>query len=79
MIKRDRQGCQVEEKIGVVELYLSCRNPRCGFAQIRCPDCRTEHLLVFSCQTRGFGPAFHAKRLEAWGEQMQHKVILTAD
>jgi ribosomal protein S27E len=44
----------------VVERYLDCGNPRCGFARIRCPDCRTEHLLTFSCKTRGFCPSCHA-------------------
>jgi ribosomal protein S27E len=48
--------------------YLDCGNPRCGFARIRCPDCRAEHLLMFSCKTRGFCPSCHAKRLEEWGE-----------
>ena len=38
----------------VVEKYLDCGNPRCGFARIRCPDCRAEHLLTFSCKTRGY-------------------------
>ena len=51
----------------VVEKYLDCGNPRCGFALMnrsgfmrtakRCPDplsrCRAEHLLTFSCKTRG--------------------------
>ncbi len=27
-----------------------------------------EHLLTFSCKTRGFCPPCHAKRLEEWGE-----------
>jgi len=38
----------------VVERYLDCGNPRCGFARIRCPDCRDERLLMFSCRTRGY-------------------------
>jgi hypothetical protein len=38
----------------VVERYLDCGNPRCGFARIRCPNCHAEHLLMFSCRTRGF-------------------------
>ncbi|MBP7707714.1 MAG: transposase zinc-binding domain-containing protein [Candidatus Aminicenantes bacterium] len=38
----------------VVERYLDCGNPRSGFARIRCPDCHGEHLLTFSCKTRGF-------------------------
>jgi len=55
----------------VVERYLDCGNPRCGFARIRCPDCQAEHLLMFSCRTRGFCPSCHAKRLEEWGEWMR--------
>ena len=52
----------------VVERYLDCGHPRCGFARIRCPDCGEERLLMFSCRTRGFCPSCHAKRIEAWGE-----------
>jgi ribosomal protein S27E len=60
----------------VVERYLDCGNPRCGFARIRCPDCRAEHLLMFSCRTRGFCPSCHAKRLEEWGEWMREELLL---
>jgi ribosomal protein S27E len=52
----------------VVERYLDCGNPRCGFALIRCPDCVEERLVMFSCRTRGFCPSCHAKRIEEWGE-----------
>jgi len=52
----------------VVEKYLDCANPRCGFARTRCPDCRAEHLLTFSCKSRGLCPSCHTKRLEEWGE-----------
>ena len=38
----------------VVEKYLDCGNPMCGFARIRCPDCGEERQLMFSCKTRGF-------------------------
>jgi hypothetical protein len=55
----------------VVERYLDCGNPCSGFARIRCPDCRGEHLLTFSCKTRGFCPSCHAKRREEWGLQDQ--------
>ncbi|MHA1919671.1 MAG: transposase zinc-binding domain-containing protein, partial [Promethearchaeota archaeon] len=30
----------------VVDKYLDCGNPKCGFARIRCPDCGTERLLM---------------------------------
>jgi len=58
----------------VVEKYLDCGNPKCGFARIRCPDCAEERLVMFSCRTRGFCPACHAKRREAWGEWMREVI-----
>jgi ribosomal protein S27E len=60
----------------VVERYLDCGNPRCGFARIRCPDCREERLVMFSCRTRGFCPSCHAKRIEEWGEWMRETLLL---
>jgi ribosomal protein S27E len=60
----------------VVERYLDCGNPRCGFARIRCPDCHAERFLMFSCRTRGFCPSCHAKRLEEWGEWMREELLL---
>ncbi len=52
----------------VVEKYLDCGNPKCGFARIRCGDCGSERLLTFSSKVRGFCPSCHSKRREEWGE-----------
>jgi len=60
----------------VVEKYLDCGNPKCGFARIRCPDCGSERLLTFSCKTRGFCPSCHSKRREEWGEWMRESLVL---
>jgi hypothetical protein len=60
----------------VVEKYLDCGNPKCGFARIRCPDCGTERLLTFSCKVRGFCPSCHSKRREEWGEWMRESLVL---
>ncbi|MGB6340269.1 MAG: transposase zinc-binding domain-containing protein [Candidatus Aminicenantaceae bacterium] len=60
----------------VVEKYLDCGNPMCGFARIRCPDCGEERLLCFSCKSRGFCPSCHAKRREEWGEWMREELLL---
>jgi len=60
----------------VVDKYLDCGNPKCGFARIRCPDCGTERLLTFSCKVRGFCPSCHAKRREEWGEWMRESLLL---
>jgi len=34
----------------VVERYLECGNPRCGFARIRCPDCAEERLTLLEAE-----------------------------
>jgi hypothetical protein len=60
----------------VVERYLDCGNPMCGFARIRCPQCATEFLLTFSCKTRNFCPPCHAKRREAWSIWLGQSLLL---
>lgn len=32
--------------------YLKCGDPREGFARVRCPDCRHEFFVAFSCKQR---------------------------
>ncbi len=32
--------------------YLQCGDPREGFARVRCPDCRHEFFVAFSCKQR---------------------------
>jgi len=60
----------------VVERYLDCGNPMCGFARIRCPECRGEFLLTFSCKTRHFCPSCHAKRRRAWSIWLGRRLLL---
>jgi hypothetical protein len=60
----------------VVERYLDCANPMCGFARIRCPECTREYLLTFSCKTRHFCPSCHAKRREAWSIWLSRHLLL---
>jgi len=60
----------------VVERYLECGNPHCGFARLRCPDYHEERLVMFSCRSRGFCPSCHAKRVEEWGEWMRERLLL---
>ena len=60
----------------VVDRYLDCANPMCGFARIRCPDCSKEYLVTFSCKTRHFCPSCHAKRREAWSIWLGRHLLL---
>ena len=48
-----------------VRRYLDCGLYENGFARVRCPDCREEYLLAFSCKTRDLCPSCAAKRSAA--------------
>jgi hypothetical protein len=49
--------------------------PAGGFARIRCPNCRAEHLLAFSCRTRNFCPSCQAKRSALFAEHVITEII----
>jgi len=53
-----------------VEDLLGCGRPEGGFARIRCPKCRAEHLLAFSCRTRNFCSSCQAKRAVLFAEKL---------
>ena len=42
--------------------YLKCGDPQEGFARVRCPDCRHEFFVAFSCKRRCICPSCHQKR-----------------
>jgi hypothetical protein len=54
---------------------IDCGNLKNGFARIRCPFCKNEYLLAFSCKRRGFCPSCSAKRSVLWGEFVREKVL----
>ena len=54
-----------------VAAYLDCGRLFGGFARLRCPACRGEHLLAFSCQTRNFCPSCQAKRAALFAEKLR--------
>ena len=49
-----------------VHRYLDCGIFDQGFARVRCPDCRHEFLVAFSCKLRGLCPSCHQKRELLW-------------
>ncbi len=59
----------------VVARFLECGVLEAGFARVRCPECRGEYLLPFSCKARYFCPSCHAKRLAAWSEWLEADVL----
>jgi len=58
-----------------VEAYLACGRLEGGFARIRCPNCRAEHLLAFSCRTRNFCPSCQAKRSALFAEHVITEIL----
>lgn len=66
-----------------VEAFLECGLPEHGLARVRCPSCRDEYLLPFSCQIRGLCVSCGAKRSSAWGrwaveevsQEVQHRHV----
>ena len=42
--------------------YLDCGILAKGFARVRCPKCREEFFVPFSCRVRCFCPSCHEKR-----------------
>ena len=61
--------------VRTAEAFLECGRLRNGFARIRCPQCRGEHLLAFSCQTRNFCPSCQAKRAALFAEKLVAEVL----
>ena len=58
-----------------VGAYLDCGRLFGGFARLRCPKCKGEHLLAFSCQTRNFCQSCQAKRAALFAEKLQDEIL----
>ena len=46
----------------VARRFLRCGDLHFGFARVRCPDCRHEMFVAFSCQQRCLCPSCPRKR-----------------
>ncbi len=76
--RRFRAGLRDALRAGganVVRDYLKCGDLREGFARIRCPDCRREYLLAFSCRGRWFCPSCHSKMGIQFGEHLRASIL----
>ena len=59
----------------VVPKYIDCGVYECGFARIRCPGCKKEFLLAFSCKTR-LCPTCEQKRILLFAEKTTEEILL---
>jgi ribosomal protein S27E len=59
-----------------VREFLKCGDLRHGFARVRCPDCRHEFLVAFSCKQRCICPSCDQKRTVLFGLHVAEDVCL---
>ncbi len=45
-----------------IDKFLKCGDLRFGFARVRCPDCKAEYHVAYSCRQRGACPSCDQKR-----------------
>ena len=57
-----------------VEKFLACGDLREGFARVRCPRCRYEFFVAFSCRRRCLCPSCHQKRSLLIAEHIAREV-----
>jgi ribosomal protein S27E len=59
-----------------VHEFLTCGDLREGFARVRCPDCRHEFFVAFSCKQRCICPSCQQKRTVLLGIHVAEDVCL---
>ena len=59
-----------------VRRFLKCGDIQHGFARVRCPDCRHEFLVAFSCKQRCICPSCSQKRTLLFGMHVAEDVCL---
>jgi hypothetical protein len=58
-----------------VHRYLDCGIFDQGVARVRCPECRHEFLIAFSCKLRGLCPSCHQKRELLWANWAEQELL----
>ncbi|MFP4053484.1 MAG: transposase zinc-binding domain-containing protein, partial [Phycisphaerae bacterium] len=59
-----------------VRYFLKCGDLQHGFARVRCPDCRHEFFVAFSCKQRCICPSCSQKRTLLFGMHVADDVCL---
>ncbi len=59
----------------IVYRYSDCGLFEAGFARVYCDACKSEFLVAFSCQARGFCPSCSAKRTAIFGALLVDEIL----
>ena len=72
----EREDGPLRSVVGkVVDQYLDCGILTNGFARVRCPQCRAEYLVPFSCRTRNFCSSCQQKRALLFAEKLREEIL----
>ena len=55
--------------------FLECGVPAHGFIRVRCPQCRLDGLVAFSCKGRGFCPTCGGRRMADTAAHLVDRVL----
>ena len=58
-----------------IDRFLKCGDRKEGFARVRCPDCREEFFVAFSCRQRSCCPSCDQKRALLLGHRLKNEVF----
>jgi hypothetical protein len=58
-----------------IDKFLKCGDLREGFARVRCPDCKEEFFVTFSCRQRSCCPSCDQKRALLLGIRLKKEVL----
>ncbi len=68
-------GFLSDRAVDTLREYLKCGLLQFGLARVRCPVCRNEFGLGFSCSMRGVCPSCGQKRVEVWSRFIIDDVV----
>lgn len=58
-----------------IDKFVKCGDLKQGFARVRCPDCRKEFFVAYSCRQRGCCPSCDQKRSLMLGLRLNAQVF----
>lgn len=58
-----------------IDKFIKCGDGKEGFARVRCPDCKEEFFVAFSCRQRGCCPSCDQKRALLLGHRLREEVF----
>jgi ribosomal protein S27E len=58
-----------------IDKFMKCGDLKEGFARVRCPDCKEEFFVAFSCRQRSCCPSCDQKRALLLAHRLNDEVL----